>query len=69
VTVNATIRQTHRWLSVIFVTLVLANIVINTTGLGGEGLALGVGLTTLVPLIGLIVTGIYMFVLPYLAGR
>lgn len=68
-TVNTTIRQTHRWLSVIFVAFVLANIVINTTGLGGEGLALGVGLTTLVPLIGLILTGIYMFVLPYLAGR
>ncbi|MED5549546.1 MAG: hypothetical protein VX529_09320 [Pseudomonadota bacterium] len=64
------IRKSHRWLSIAFTALVLANIVINITGLGGESLALAIGLTTLVPLILLMISGLYLFALPYLgSGR
>ena len=37
--------------------------------LGGESLALAIGLTTLVPLILLMISGLYLFALPYLGGR
>ena len=63
------IRKSHRWLSIAFTALVLANIVINITGLGGESLALAIGLTTLVPLILLMISGLYLFALPYRGGR
>jgi len=63
------IRKSHRWLSIAFTALVLANIVINITGLGGESLALAIGLTTLVPLILLMISGLYLFALPYLGRR
>lgn len=63
------IRKSHRWLSIAFTALVLANIAINITGMGGESLALAIGLTTLVPLILLMISGLYLFALPYLGGR
>lgn len=63
---NKWIRTGHRWLSITFTAFVLANIVVNTTGLGGEPVALAIGLTTLLPLFGLLVTGLYMFALPYI---
>ena len=62
------IRKSHRWLSIAFTALVLANIVINITGMGGESLALVIGLTTLVPLILLMISGLYLFALPYLGS-
>ncbi len=66
---NRWIRQSHRWLSVLFTLLVLVNIAINIVPLG-ETLALWVGLSTLFPLLLLLFTGLYLFVLPYRAkGR
>ena len=63
---NAWIRQIHRWVSIVFVVLVI-----------GIFIALGVGqkpanwvyLTPLLPLALLALTGLYMFVLPYAAKR
>jgi hypothetical protein len=58
---NNSIRQIHRWLSIIFTVCVIANFVV----LGRETLALYVGLFTLLPLALLLFTGLYLFVLPY----
>ena len=66
---NKWIRQSHRWLSIIFTLLVLINIVINVVPLGQEQLTLWVGLFTLLPLFLLLFTGLYLFVLPYTAKR
>ena len=60
------IRQIHRWLSIIF-TAVVAGIFI-TLGLGKEP-AFWVYFVPLLPLALLMLTGLYLFVLPYAAGR
>jgi hypothetical protein len=59
------IRQIHRWLSIVFTATVAANF-----------LAMGMGqppawivYSPLIPLFLLMATGLYMFVLPYAAGR
>ena len=57
------IRQFHRWLSIAFTLAVIANLVV----MGREEIALYVGLFTLLPLALLLVTGLYLFALPYLA--
>lgn len=59
------IRQTHRWLSIAFTLFVVANLGVNLVVRGQEALALWVGLSTLVPLLLLLLTGLYLFVLPY----
>lgn len=59
-------RTSHRWIAAIFMVCVVANIVTNITGIGGETVALAVGLTTLAPLVLLMVSGSYLFVLPYI---
>lgn len=58
---NKWVRQTHRWLSIVFTLAVIIN-----------GLAVGlkkytgwVGLLALLPLAFLLFTGLYLFVLPY----
>lgn len=56
-----TIRQIHRWLSIAFTLGVLGYIVVMTQGQP----PFWVGLFALIPLILLLVTGLYMFVLPY----
>jgi len=66
---NKSIRQTHRWLSIIFTLFVLVNIVINIFAAGQEQLVLYVGLSTLLPLFLLLFTGLYLFVLPYTSKR
>ena len=66
---NKSIRQTHRWLSIVFTLLVLVNIVLNIFASGQEQLVLWVGLSTLLPLFLLLFTGLYLFVLPYTAKR
>jgi len=60
---NLWIRQSHRWLSIIFTATVIANFV---------AMALGkppawVVYSPLLPLFLLLFTGLYMFVLPYAA--
>lgn len=57
------IRQTHRWLSITFTVAVILNIAVQ----GREMLALWVGMLTLIPLGLLLITGLYMFVLPYVS--
>ncbi|MBX3010239.1 MAG: hypothetical protein KF832_01985 [Caldilineaceae bacterium] len=66
---NSWFRQSHRWLSMVFTVLVLANIVVNIIPMGSEEIALWVGLSTLIPLVLLLITGLYLFVLPYTAKR
>jgi hypothetical protein len=60
---NTSIRQIHRWLSIVFTATVIANFV----AMGwGEPPALIV-YSPLLPLFLLLATGLYMFVLPYAA--
>ena len=61
---NRWIRQIHRWLSILFTIGVIANI-INIFGMGQEQPAVWVGMMALIPLILLLLTGLYMFALPY----
>lgn len=55
-------RQVHRWLSVLFTLGFLANL----GAVAVESDALWVGLLALIPLLLLLVTGLYLFALPYL---
>ena len=57
------IRQVHRWLSIAFTIAVIANVVAMVL----EKQAVWVGLLALFPLILLMLTGLYMFALPYAA--
>jgi len=57
---NGWVRQAHRWLSVAFTVAVVVNLV----ALGREP-AVWVGVLALVPLVFLLFTGLYLFVLPY----
>lgn len=58
---NIRIRQFHRWLSIAFTIAVIANI----AAMGREEPAIWLGLLALFPLVLLLVTGLYMFMLPY----
>ena len=58
---NSWFRQIHRWLSIAFTVAVIVNIV----ALVEEKQALWVGLLALFPLALLLLTGLYLFVLPY----
>jgi len=60
---NMWIRQIHRWLSIVFTVAVIINII----AMVRESQAVWVGLLALFPLILLMLTGLYMFVLPYTA--
>ncbi len=62
---NNWIRQIHRWLSIAFTLALIVNII----AMGQKEPALWVGLLALFPLLLLLVTGLYMFVLPYVARR
>ncbi|MCB9106656.1 MAG: hypothetical protein H6633_20775 [Anaerolineales bacterium] len=62
---NKWVRQTHRWLSIVFTVLVIVNIVINVAPVQQETLTLWVGLLTLLPLFLLLFTGLYLYALPY----
>jgi hypothetical protein len=59
-------RQIHRWLSMAFTAGFLVNTVV-IFGLGQEEPASWVYLLALVPLFLLLFTGLYLFVLPYVA--
>lgn len=60
---NKLIRQLHRWLSIAFTLAVIVNIV----AMMQEKQAAWVGLVALFPLILLMISGLYMFALPYFA--
>jgi hypothetical protein len=58
---NLGIRQIHRWLSIAFTVAVVATFV----ALGQENPVVWVSYLPLLPLALLLVTGLYLFVLPY----
>lgn len=59
---NMRIRQVHRWLSLIFTLAVIVNIAAMTQ----TEPAIWVGLLALFPLILLLLSGLYLFALPYM---
>lgn len=59
---NMWIRQAHRWLSIVFTLTVVANLAV--MGLVGEP-PMWVVYSPLPPLFLMLITGLYMFVLPY----
>jgi quinol-cytochrome oxidoreductase complex cytochrome b subunit len=58
---NKSVRQIHRWLSIAFTVAVIVNIV----ALGQKEPGVWVGLLALLPLSLLLLTGLYLFMLPY----
>ncbi|HET9440489.1 MAG TPA: hypothetical protein VFO52_09970 [Longimicrobiales bacterium] len=58
---NQWIRQTHRWLSITFTTGVIVYMIAMQDGQPAAWL----GLLALVPLILLLLTGLYLFMLPH----
>ncbi len=62
---SAWIRQSHHWVSIVFALTVVANFV--AIGLGHP--LLWLNYVPLPPLFYLLVTGLYMFTLPYLRPR
>jgi hypothetical protein len=60
---NSSVRQIHRWLCIAFTVAVIVNVV----AMLQEKQAVWVGLLALFPLVLLLLTGLYMFVLPYAA--
>ena len=66
---NRWIRQVHRWLSILFTMTVIANFVALAMGKGQQPPPY-ITYARLLPLALLLFTGLYLFVLPYLAkGR
>ena len=55
------VRQVHRWLSMAFTVAVIANVI----ALVREQQAVWVGILALIPLVLLLLTGLYLFVQPY----
>lgn len=64
---NAWVRQIHRWLSIAFTVTVVANFVVLARG-GGTPPP-WVTYAPLLPLALLLLSGLYLFVLPYVARR
>lgn len=64
---NSWIRQFHRWMSIIFTVTVIANFI--QIARGGGNPPNWVTYSPLLPLALLLFTGLYLFVLPYLAKR
>jgi hypothetical protein len=62
---NKVIRQAHRWVSIAFILGVIANMVAIGTMKEGETPPGWVGALALIPLIVLLVSGLYLFALPY----
>ena len=61
---NYWVRQTHRWVSIAFTVTVVANFVAMTQGPPPAW----VTYSPLLPLALLLLTGLYLFVLPYASG-
>jgi hypothetical protein len=60
------IRQTHRWLSILFTVTVIANFVALAKG-GGAAPPPWITYSPLPPLAFLLLSGLYLFVLPYVS--
>jgi fatty acid desaturase len=65
VRVSKWVRQTHRWLSMIFTATVIANFVAMTLGAPPAWVVY----SPLPPLLLMLVTGLYLFVLPYVSAK
>lgn len=64
-TLNGSIRQGHRWLSIVFTATVVANFVAMAFGQPPAWIVY----SPLGPLFLLLFSGLYMFVLPYVAPK
>ena len=64
---NKWIRQTHRWVSILFTLTVIANFVL--LFMGKQDPTSWVTYSPLLPLAILLFSGLYMFVLPYIQRR
>ncbi len=62
----AWIRQAHRWVSIAFTLGIIANVSLLVQKMQPP---FWVGLLALVPLVVLVLSGLYLFVLPYLPKR
>lgn len=62
---NAWVRRFHRWVSIFFTVAAVANTIVAARG----GYAAWLGMLALLPLLLLLLTGLYLFVLPYAAKR
>ena len=60
---NKWIRQIHRWLSMAFTVAVIVNII----AIAQKKYTTSLGLLAVLPLALLVLTGLYLFVLPYVA--
>ena len=65
---NVFIRQTHRWVSIVFTLTVIANFVALAITAGGAPPA-WITYSPLLPLFVLMLSGLYLFILPYTAKR
>jgi hypothetical protein len=64
-TLNKSIRQAHRWISIIFTLTVIANFATMAVGQPPAWIVY----SPLLPLFLLLFSGLYLFALPYLARR
>ena len=55
------VRQTHRWLSIVFT----VGVIVNLVAVAQKKYTFWVGLLAVLPLVSLLFTGLYLFVLPY----
>jgi len=65
---NKLIRQTHRWLSIAFTVTVIANFIALAQS-GGAMPPAWITYSPLVPLTFMLLTGLYLFFLPYVSKR
>lgn len=63
--VSRSVRQVHRWLSVLFT----ATVIFTTIALSRENAPMWVSYVPLFPLALLFLTGVYLFALPYFKRR
>jgi peptidoglycan/LPS O-acetylase OafA/YrhL len=62
---NQWVRQVHRWLAIVFTLTVIANFVAIAMG----QVPMWITYSPLPPLFLMLLTGLYMFALPYMARR
>ena len=62
---NQWVRQVHRWLAIVFTLTVIANFVAIAMG----PVPMWITYSPLPPLFLMLLTGLYMFALPYMARR
>ena len=65
-TISHLVRQSHRWIAIVFTLTVAGNFAAMPLA-GAAGLPLWLTLTPLLPLFLLLVSGLYLFALPYAA--